>query len=186
MATQKTIRWVRKPQQGRSRATLDRLLDATEALLDAVYERHQQQAVLTIEQLMDPSRWKDVSLERVLEELVRFVVRLYRERTGLMRTLVLRGHARPDRRYRDPAQRNRLAIAGVGKLFAARRSEVGHPNPSLAGSLGLLMVLGAAREKILFSESTSRAITLSDAQLIRELTRAFVGYAQVHSRRERR
>ena len=220
MSKEKRVRWIKTPQQGRSRATLDRLLDAAEgmlesvgfddlsvvdlvkksrssigafytrfsdkeALLDALYERHQQQAVGTFEELFEPKRWSGVPLPKVVAEWIRFAVEFHRQRRGLLRTLVLRGYAKPDPAYADASKRARLSVALAGEFMVHRRAEIGHPDPRLAGSLGLVMVLGALRERLLFPTSTSSAVKTSEAKLASELTRAYLAYLQVGTRLRR-
>jgi len=210
----RVLRWVRPPRQDRSRRTLDRILDATEALLAdrtfdqltigevvrrarssvgafytrfpnkkallaALFDRHQQEAMATVESMLDPARWQGADVREIVKHIVHFTVRLYRRKRGLLRALVLQGHAHPDRRYQDPKQRDHMAVARVGALLATRRAEIQHPDPKLAGALGFLFVLATAREKILFGESTASAVRVDDQQLECELIRAFLAYLGV-------
>ena len=220
MGKEKQARWIKAPQQGRSRATLDRLLDAAEgmlesksfeelsiadlvskarssigafytrfsdkeALLDALYVRHQQQAVGTFEELFEPKGWTGVPLPKVVAEWIRFAVDFHRARRGLLRTLVLRSYAKPDPAYGDVGKRARLSVARAGDFIAHRKAEIGHPDPRLAGSLGLVMVLGALRERILFPASTSNAVKTTETKLVSELTRAYLAYLGVQPSRGR-
>ena len=205
------MRWIRPPQQKRSRDKLDRMLDAAEALLDkknfdevtiaqiakkarvsvglfytrfddkdallsAMYEQHMVELRATTAKMFDPERWSAVSVTQFIEELVAFMVRFHRRKRGLLRALVLRHHSHPGRRYEDPAERTKTAIASVGRFLATRADEIRHSDPRLAGSLGFLFVLGALREKILFSEGAASALRISDKRLAKELTTAFLGY----------
>lgn len=202
--------------QARSRRTLDRILDATEALLgdrtfedltiaevlkragasvgafyarfsgkeallDAIYDRHQRQVQDAMKAALDPAAWADRPVAQIVEVLVHQTVRLYRDHRGLLRTLVLRGHAKPDWRYAEPNEREGLVISKVGALLAARKSEIKHPDPASAARLGFLMVVATVREKVLFGDSTASAVELSDAQLETELARAFLAYLCVVS-----
>jgi AcrR family transcriptional regulator len=150
-----------------------------EALLAALYDRHQEEVGATVSAAVDRERWRGTPLPEIVREIVRFTLRLYRSHRGLLRALVLRGHARPDPRYRDPKQRSRTAIAEVGALLASRSEEIGHPDPKLAASLGYLSVLATAREKLLFGDSTASAVAVSDHELEEELTRAYLAYLHV-------
>ncbi len=150
--------------------------DNKDALLSALYEKHVLELRATTSRMFDPKRWSTVSVTRFIEELVAFMVRFHRKKRGLLRALVLRHHSRPGRRYEDPAERAKTAIAAVGRFLATRSDEIPHPDPRLAGSLGFLFVLGALREKILFSEGVARALRISDKRLAKELTTAFLGY----------
>lgn len=152
-----------------------------EALLDALYERHQQEAMVSIEHAFDPAHWQGASVEEIVRQVVRFTLRLYRDNRGLMRTLVMRGHARPDWRYGDPQERSKSVLVKIDRLLGPRVDEISHPNPELAASLGFLMVLATLREKILFGESTARAVRVGDRALERELVDAYLSYLGVRS-----
>ena len=67
--------------------------------------------------------------------------------------------------------------------MAHRKTEVGHPDPRLAGSLGLVMVLGALRERLLFPTSTSSAVKTTETRVAAELTRAYLAYLEVRPAR---
>lgn len=149
-----------------------------EALLDALYERHQQRMVDAHAQ-WDPRLWEGVPVDEIVRRRVRAIVDLYTKNRGLMRALVLRGHQRPDWRYADEEERDKLVVVGFGRLVESRKQEIGHPNPRLAGSLGYLMVLAAAREKILFGDSTASAVAASNEELTDELTCALQRYLGV-------
>ena len=205
------IRWVRPPQQRRSRDKLRRLLDAAVTLLDeksfdeltiaqitrkarvstglfytrfgnkgallsALYDRHLVELRETTASMLDPKRWTGTSVAQFVKELVAFMVRFHRKNRGLLRALVLRHHAHPGKRYEDPTERTKTAIAGVGRFLATRADEIPHPDAGIAGSLGFLFVLGTLREKILFGEGVASALRISDKRLTAELTQAFLAY----------
>jgi len=217
VATQ--VRGVRSPVQRRSRRTLDRLLDAAEALLadrtfdqltvadvvsragssvgsfyarfpdkeallGAIYERHQQQMIALLDEQLTPQRWADQSLGELIEQLVSSLVRLHRSRRGLLRALVLFGHTHPDWRYADERERSRLPVTRLGELIASRSAELTHPDPMAAAMLGVLTVLATLRETILFSESTSSAVGMTDNRLTAELSRQFRAYLGVKEKRD--
>ena len=147
-----------------------------DALLDALYDRYQRHMIEMAEKFLDPGRWKNSSLGELVQQIVRTSLKLHREQRGLLRTLVLRGYAKPDWRYGDPKERSRLMVAGVGRLIASRKSEFSHPNPKLAGSMAFLAILAVLREKILFAESTSSALEISNRKLENELVRMCLSY----------
>jgi len=204
------------PAQRRSRRTLERLLDAAEALLadrtfdeltvtdvvrlagssvgsfyarfpdkesllGAVYERHQQRMIALVEDELSPDRWAGLSLATLVEQLVGRLVEFHRSHRGLLRALVLFGYAHPDWRYADTRERTRLPVTQIADLMAARRAEVGHPDARAAALFGTLSVLATLREIILFAESTSSALSLSDHQLTTELSRQLCAYLDVRS-----
>ncbi len=61
-------------------------------------------------------------------------------------------------------------MSRIAELIAERRSKLTHADPARAASLGVLSVLATLREAILFSESTSSAVQLSDERLAKELS----------------
>jgi len=205
------VQAVRSPVQRRSRRTLDRLLDAAEALLadrtfdeltvtevvrrakssvgsfyarfpdkeallGAIYERHQQRMIALMDDELAPERWADLPVAAVMERMVGRLVRFHRSQRGLLRALVLFGYTHPDWRYADDRERSRLPLTRLAELIAARRAEFGHADAAAATSLGVLTVLATLREAILFSESTASAVQLSDEQLTAELSRQLCAY----------
>ena len=155
-----------------------RFLDK-DALLDALYDRHQAQVTAALGQALDPKHWINDPVSRIVEQLVHELVKLHVAKRGLLRALVLHGHMRPDWRYDDLAARSQLSVARVGELIGSRRTEIAHPAPKAAASLGYLMVLATLREKLLFGESTASALDMDAPRLERELVRAYLAYLGV-------
>ena len=150
-----------------------------DALLDALYQRHQEQAIATMERHLAPEQWESASVEQIVTQIVAFAVRFHRTHRGLLRALVLRGYQKPDWRYQHPKSRGQLGVARVGALMATRQQEINHPDAKLAGSLGFLSLLAVLREKILFGDSTASALRISGRQLEEELVHAYLAYLGV-------
>jgi AcrR family transcriptional regulator len=150
-----------------------------DALLDALYQRHQEQAIATMERHLAPEQWESATVEQIVTQIVAFAVRFHRTHRGLLRALVLRGYQKPDWRYVDPKSRSQLGVARVGALMETRQQEISHPDAKLAGSLGFLSLLAVLREKILFGDSTASALQISYRQLEEELIRAYLAYLGV-------
>lgn len=205
---------LRPPMQARSRATLDRILDAAEAMLAqttfdelsindlirnartsagafyarfdskegvlaALYDRHQVDVAAAAREIFDVEYWSDANVAEIVQSIVAFIAKLYRQQRGLYRALVLHGYAHPDWRYQDPKERSAMPTARMGALLATRRDEIRHPDPALAGKLGFLMVMAMLREKILFEDSTASNVRISDRRLKDELVRAYLAYLGV-------
>ncbi len=64
-----------------------------DALLDALYQRHQDQAIATMERYLAPEQWESASVEQIVTQIVGFAVRYHRDHRGLLRALVLRGQS---------------------------------------------------------------------------------------------
>lgn len=211
---QRIAQALRLPKQARSRATLDRILDTAELMLDeitfdklsindlienaqtsagafyarfaskeavlaALYDRHQRDVASAAQEIFSTTYWRGASVAEIVEAVVDYILNLYRKQRGLYRTLVLRGHATPDWRYQDPKERSFMPTARIGSLLATRKKEIKHPDPALAGKLGFLMVLATLREKILFEDSTASNIRISDKRLKEELVRTYLSYLGV-------
>jgi AcrR family transcriptional regulator len=204
------LHWVRPPRQARSQVTLDRLLDAAEALvaekgfedatvaeiarragssvgafyarfrdkdglLYALYERYFEQATATTDAALEPSRWDGASIPEILGSVVRFLVAVYRERTGLIRAFVVRNHVDGDFRARQE-RLSHYVNEKLSRLLLARAAEIRHPDAARAAAFGLTFVVSTIESVILFGEMRSNALALSDDELSAELARAFLAY----------
>ncbi len=207
------LRWVRPPQQARSRETLDRILDAAEllvaakgfedtpvgevvrragssvgafyarfhdkdGLLYALYDRWLEQAVATTDDALDPERWAGASVPEILATVVPFLVSTFRERAGLIRAFVLRNQT--DAEFRARQERlSHYVSTKLAELLLARRDSLEHPHPERAVVFGLTMAFSTIESAVLFGETRSRVLTLSDDELAAELVRAFLAYLGV-------
>lgn len=204
------LRWIRPPRQARSQETLDRILDAAEALvtekgfedatvaevarragssvgafyarfhdkdglLYALYERYFEQATATADAALDPARWEGASIPVILRSVVRFLVEVYRERTGLIRAFVVRNHV--DGEFRARQERlSHYVNERLSRLLLARAAEIRHSDPARAAAFGLTFVVSTIESVILFGEMRSNVLALSDDEMSSELTRAFLAY----------
>jgi AcrR family transcriptional regulator len=211
------LRWVHPPRQQRSRKTLDRILDAAEALvsekgfedtpvaeivrragssvgafytrfedkdalLSALYERYYEQAIATADITLDPARWEGASIREILDSVIRFLVEIYREQAGLIRAFVLRHYTSPE--FRQKRERlSRDVNERLSALLLERRDEIRHPDPELAAVFGLTLVFNALDGAILFGQTHSDVLPLSDDALAAELARAYGNYLGAASNR---
>jgi AcrR family transcriptional regulator len=146
-----------------------------DGLLHALYARYFEQALATADEALDPARWEGSSVREILTEVVRFLVQIYREQNGLMRAFAQR--TRVDAEFR--ARRERLShhvSERLSSLLLTRRAEISHPEPVRAAAFGLTLVFSALDAVMLFGELRSGTLRLSDAELARELTRAYLAY----------
>jgi hypothetical protein len=72
-------------------------------------------------------------------------------------------------------------FARLKDLILSRRSEIRHPDPERAVLVGLMMIDGAAKEAVLFGEARPASLSVSDAFLVAELTRAICAHLGVES-----
>jgi AcrR family transcriptional regulator len=207
------LQWVRPPQQARSQETLERLLDAAEALIaekgfedtpvaevasragssvgafysrfkdkdalfHALYDRWLEQATITTDVTLDPERWQGASIPELLTAVVTFLVKIYRERGGLIRAFVVRNHTNPA----FQARRERLSTHISDRLtvlLLERRKEIHHPQPERAARFGVTLLFGALESVMLFGDFRSRTQILDDEALAAELTLAYLAYLGV-------
>jgi len=127
--------------------------------------------------------WDTAPLETVVAEFVRMLVHQHRRHRGTLRALV--GRSITGRTGVIPQTGlEMISPTPFGELMIARRSEISHPNPDVAVHLGLAMVTGAVRERILFPELSTSAkptVPLTDAVLVEELSRALLGFLGVNT-----
>jgi AcrR family transcriptional regulator len=167
------LRWVKPPRQARSQQTLDRLLDAAEALV-----REKGFDDVPIDEALDPARWEGARIEEIVVAVVRFLVEIYRERRGLMRAFAIRNRTNAG----SQARRERLSqhvSAELSALLLERRGEIRHADPEHAAAFALTLAFSALDNAILFGEMRSGAFVLSDADLAAELARAMLAYLGV-------
>ncbi len=209
------LQWLRPPRQARSQETLERILDAAEALvaekgfedatvgeivrragssvgafynrfrdkdglLYALYERYLEQATLTADDALDPERWEGASVAEILDEVVRFLVSIYRTHGGVLRVFVLRNHTDVEFRARQERLSHYVADKLV-ELLLARRDEITAPDPERAVGFGLTIAFSTIESAVLFGETRSGALSLSDDELAAELTRAYLAYLGVRA-----
>jgi AcrR family transcriptional regulator len=207
------LQWVRPPRQARSQETLDRILDAAEALvadkgfddtpvseivlragssvgafyarfhdkqglLNALYERFSEEALVTADVALDPQRWRGVTLPEIVRTALRFLVEIFSQRRGLMRAFVVRNHRHPELQARQQ-RLSQHVIERLSALVLARRHELSHPDPERAARFGLVMVLSSLESTLLFGEMRAAMLTLSDDTLAEELSRAYLAYLGV-------
>jgi AcrR family transcriptional regulator len=152
------------------------------ALLHALAGRFVEQAMATADVALDPARWEGATVSQILHAVVRFLVSIYRERSGIIRAFVVRNHTDPEFR----ARQDRLSLyvnTGVCELLLARAAEIRHPDPERAVRFGLTLLLSGLENEMLFGELRSSVLTLSDDEFASELTRvylAYLGVADIH------
>ena len=200
------------PLQARSAATLQRILRATERLLERshfedltihqvlaaarvsvgsfyarfrskedllplLYAAYSEDLAVRMSGWLSPARWNGLGLAERIRRMVRMAVGNYRERRGLLRAVALLARSRP--REVSPAMLAERAgqYETAARLLLECRGEIRHPEPELAVSTGMLFVLAACRDKILFAEAPHPAsVELSDDSLADELARALHAY----------
>lgn len=148
-----------------------------EALLDALHQRYQDDRNALWNAFYSREGVATLSLEERVMRFVGMIVKNYRARTDVFRTLVVRQWQQPD--SLDP--RNRELLGDLYRKAAAfllhSRSEIRHPNPARAVEVGIAAVLAACRENIVLRPKRMPAsLKVNDDVLASELSRMLLAY----------
>jgi AcrR family transcriptional regulator len=155
------------------------------ALLHALHERFCEEARATAAVALDPARWTGAPTAEILGQFAAFLVQIYREREGFFRAFLLRGSSDPTVRARTDQLVRHLADR-LAALLRGRRAEIAHPDPRLAATFGLHVVIGTLNHTV---QSQPTGLRLSDDRITGELTRLFVAYlggAPIQKMKQRR
>jgi AcrR family transcriptional regulator len=148
-----------------------------EDLLPHLYQEYSDELKARMAGETDPTRWANVPLAGRIRGLVRQAVATYRERRGLLRAVALLARSRPQAVAKSALRERDDQYRAAAALLLACRSEIRHPAPERAVPAGILFVLAACRDKILFAEAPHPAsVALDDDQLADELARALHAY----------
>lgn len=148
-----------------------------DSLLNLLHERFFEEALATTDAALDPAEWEGASIAEIVAELIPFLVRIYRERLGLIRAFIVRGVH--DTSFAEKAGRLCERISErLGLLLLARTDEIGHPQPALAVEFGIRMVIGLLDQSTLMASVQTVAASMSDEQLSAELVRNYLSYLQ--------
>lgn len=116
-------------------------------------------------------------LEGVAAWIARELLRVFRERTNLMRALALHARTSPDAIDAATRARRKEQTSVFVRALLAHRARIRHADPERAVEQALFFAVSALREKALFAEATHAAsLELSDAELVRACARLIVSY----------
>ena len=151
-----------------------------DSLLRCLEERFVDEVHATTDAVLDPTEWQGATLVEVASEVVSFMVRIHRERLGILREMLSRAHvdAITGERIERAIQHvcDRLVVL-VGRFPA----QIGHPDPVAGVPFAFRLIMGVLKEAILFRGPGAHGVPDSDDELAAELTRAFLGYLAVDS-----
>jgi len=129
---------------------------------------------------MSPAAAARIPLAVFAEQTIGNMVTAYRANAPLLRAL--RQFVQSRSRTTFCAKANRLEARSVERvvdLFLAHRDEIRHPDPHLAVSLGLMVVVSTIIELVVLPldrRAWKDLLPEDDQALKRELTRIFLGY----------
>ncbi len=149
-----------------------------DALRNALYERFREQALATADEALAPERWEGARIPEILSEVVRFLVEIYRDQQGLLRTFISRGTTDPAFGLRSENLTHAISTR-LATLLLARREELGHPDPELAVAFGFRVLMASLDQLLLFDDFRTPEVALSDEDFSAELTRTYLAYLGV-------
>lgn len=150
------------------------------ALLHCLEERFLVEASATVEAALDPARWVGASIPEIAEEVIAFLVQMYRERFAILREFL--GHSITDPEVGMRTERLvQTMCERLSALLLQRAAEMSHPDPATATRFACRLLLGVLKEAVLFGAYGAYGVPRSDEKLSQELTRAFLGYLGVRA-----
>ncbi len=153
-----------------------------DGLLHALYDRYYAEAIATADAALDPERWEGATIPEILSSVIRFLVEIYRERTGLLRVFTLRNYSDPEFQARQERLSHHVNDR-LAALLMARRHEITHPDPERAAAFGLTLVFSTLESVVLFGEFRSGALNLDDDELAVEFMRVYFAYLGLQEER---
>ena len=146
-----------------------------DALLRAVYERFFSVYGEQNRQRLQSLSMIDPPLPKIARAIIVGMTYGYRQRRGLLRSLIRYARTHPDPEFRAAARKmNRDALRAIIYLLLRHSDQFAHPDPETAIELGLLAV-AATLQNILLEEETLHGVEEPE-HLDEEMVRLFFGY----------
>lgn len=157
-----------------------------EALLEEVVLGILQRQEERLKAGMAPETAAQIPLHVFAQQVIGGMVVAYRHNAALLRAMRMFILSRSDTPFWKKACRlEARSYQRAVDLFLAHRKEIRHPDPQLAVSTGLMMVISMLFEIIVMSTDLGPWKSLmprNDQELKRELTRAFLSYLDVQEK----
>jgi len=187
-------------QHGVDGTTIPRIADHAGLTPGAVYRRfHDKDALLETAILgilerqeerartgTTPATAARIPLPVLAEQAIGGMVTVYRMNAPLLRALRQFVQGRTNTPFWTKASKlEASSFERVVNLFLAHRSEIRHPDPKGAVSLGLMMIVGTLYELVVLPQDLRAwkgLLPRDDQVLKRELTRAFLSHLGVEAR----
>lgn len=134
---------------------------------------------------MTPEMAARIPLDVFAEQIIGGMVVSYRANAALLRALRHFVHGRANTAFVKKAARLEVrAYEGLVDRILAGRTDIRHPNPRIAVSFGLMMVISTLYELVVMPSTAidwKGLLPKDDPALKRELTRAFLSYLDVEA-----
>jgi AcrR family transcriptional regulator len=127
---------------------------------------------------------RQIPLPVFAENMIHNLLVSYRANAGLMRAMQQFARASANQEFRRKVSKLEVrSFERLVELFLATAKDIDHPEPRIAVSMGLTMIINTLHEFILHTTDLKAWKTLlpqDDQALRRELTRAFLRYLGAH------
>jgi AcrR family transcriptional regulator len=134
---------------------------------------------------MTPEMTSRIPLDVFAEQIIGGMVVSYRANAALLRALRQFVQLRANKAFVKKAAKLEIrAYERLVDLILAGRTDIRHPNPRIAVSLGLMMVISTLYELVVMPNIAidwKDLLPKDDQALKRELTRAFLSYLEVET-----
>ena len=170
-----------------SPASVYRRFRDKDALMAAVFERLTKRSSSEAAAAVDPEKVRHLGLEQFCCDIIAAMIRGYRADAGLSRAALQYSerhwNANSVIMARDSEARSFQQIVGT---FLIWRDQIEHPEPEQAIRFAFVILAAVLRDLILFDRARvfEALLPVDDKLLTRELTRMFLGYLGVDSKRK--
>ncbi|MDR3698679.1 MAG: helix-turn-helix domain containing protein [Candidatus Sulfopaludibacter sp.] len=151
-----------------------------DALLETVIIGILQRQDERLRMMLTPAMARQIPLAVVVEQLINNMLVSYRANAGLMRALRQFAQGRDHTSfYRKVTRLEMRTYQYLVELFLVHREDVKHPDPQMAVSFALVMLISTLIELILVDHDMKNwqaVIPKDDLALQRELLRSFLSY----------
>lgn len=154
-----------------------------DGLLDYLDATHTQEIIESFKPLLSNEGDTEMDLENLIRKLMSSLAVYHRSQRGLVRALLS-----PTNSKRRPTSSStigslRSTLLKILTILDRKRYAMNHPNPRRGIALGLSFALSAMRDQILSPDLTLNEETVSEKELVEELSLLMLSYLGVRSRR---
>lgn len=148
-----------------------------DVLLPCLLEEHYAELEREMRTTFDTEAWDGVPLEQRVDGVVAHLMSVAQRQPGLIRALVLRNNQRPDLIPESIRAAARRLLTHLYAFLLERRSEMSPPAGKTSLEIGLLMIVAAIRERIVWAGATQAAtLSASNDLFAEELKHALLAY----------
>lgn len=137
-------------------------------------------------QALTPEMVHEISLRVFADQIINSMVVGYRARAPLLRAMRQFIHSRPEDAFQRKASRLEISTyKRLVDLFLVHRERINHPDPEMAVSTGLMIVVSTVLELVVTHSDLSDwkgLLPKDDQALKQELKRVFLNYLGVEDR----